>query len=105
MGVHEIERGTPVSYGGTWRATRPSRVATLPVGYADGYPRHVRGASVRVRDRRAPIVGAVCMDMLTIDLTDGPRAAVGDAATLVGTDGAAATPVDDPAGPRRTGYC
>ena len=44
MAIHDIAVGTPVSYGGLWRAARPSRVATLPLGYADGYPRHVRGA-------------------------------------------------------------
>ena len=44
MAIHDIAVGTPVSYGGLWRAARPSRVATLPIGYADGYPRHVRDA-------------------------------------------------------------
>ena len=78
MAIHDIAVGTPVSYGGLWRAARPSRVATLPLGYADGYPRHVRDAQVLVGGRRVPIVGAVCMDMLMIDVTDVPPA---DAAT------------------------
>jgi alanine racemase len=98
MAVHELAPGTAVSYGGTWRAARPSRIATLPVGYADGYPRHVRGASVLVRGRRAPIVGSVCMDMAMIDVTDVPGAAVGDVVTLIGADAADVITVDELAG-------
>jgi alanine racemase len=95
MAVHEIAAGTTVSYGGAWRATRTSRVATLPIGYADGYPRHVRDACALVRGRRAPIVGAVCMDMLMVDVTDVPGVVVGDRVTLIGADGAQAISVDD----------
>ena len=82
MAVHDIAIGATVSYGGQWRAARPSRIATLPIGYADGYPRHVQGATALVGGRRVPIVGAVCMDMLMIDVTDVPGAAVGAAVTL-----------------------
>jgi alanine racemase len=95
MAVHQIPPGTGVSYGGIWRAARPSRIATLPIGYADGYPRHVQGASALVAGRRVPIVGAVCMDMLMIDATDLPEAALGGAVTLIGRDGAEAITVDD----------
>jgi alanine racemase len=70
-------------------------VATLPLGYADGYPRHVRGAEVLVRGHRAPIVGAVCMDMMMVDLTDVPGAVVGDPVTLIGVDGAERIAVED----------
>jgi alanine racemase len=100
MAIHEIGPGTPVSYGGLWRAERPSRVGTLPVGYADGYPRHVRDAQVLVGGRRVPIVGAVCMDMLMIDVTDVPEAdaGLGAAVTLIGRDGAEQITVDDLAG-------
>jgi alanine racemase len=98
MAVREIEPGTGVSYGGTWRAARRTRVATLPIGYADGYPRHVRGASALLAGRRAPIIGAVCMDMLMIDVTDLPESALGGPVTLIGGDGAAAITVDDLAG-------
>lgn len=87
MAVRQIPTGTGVSYGGLWRAPRPSRVATLPVGYADGYPRHVRGAEVLVRGRRVPVVGAVCMDMLMIDVTDVPGAGLGEVVTLLGQGG------------------
>jgi alanine racemase len=95
MTIHDLPPGTTVSYGGTWTAARPSRVATLPVGYADGYPRHVTDAAVLVRGRRAPIVGVVCMDMLMVDVTDVPGAAVDDLATLLGSDGAESITIDD----------
>jgi alanine racemase len=95
MAVREIPAGTGVSYGGTWRATRPTRVATLPIGYADGYPRHIRHASVLLAGRRAPIIGVVCMDMLMIDVTDLPEAALAGPVTLIGRDGADQITVDD----------
>ena len=70
-------------------APRPSRIATLPVGYADGWSRLLsnRGA-VLVRGRRAPIVGRVCMDLCMVDVTDVPGAEVGDEVVLLGTQGA-----------------
>jgi alanine racemase len=95
MAIHELAPGTTVSYGGTWRAARASRIATLPIGYADGYPRHVRDAAVLARGRRVPIVGAVCMDMLMVDVTDVPGASVDDLVTLLGTDGAESISIDD----------
>jgi alanine racemase len=100
MALHDVPAGTPVSYGGLWRAARPSRIATLPVGYADGYPRHVRDACVLVGGRRVPVVGAVCMDMLMIDVTDVPPAdaGLGGAVTLIGRDGPDQITVDDLAG-------
>ena len=97
MAIVEL-RGATVSYGGLWHAPRPSRIATLPIGYADGYPRHVTGAAALIRGRRVPVVGAVCMDMLMIDVTDAPGSAVGDAVTLIGSDGAERISVDDLAG-------
>jgi alanine racemase len=95
MALHDLAPGTPVSYGGLWRAPRPSRIATLPIGYADGYPRHVRDAMTLVRGRRVPVVGAVCMDMLMVDVTDLPGASLGDPVTLIGRDGAERITVDD----------
>ncbi len=100
MALHDIPVGTPVSYGGLWRAARPSRVATLPVGYADGYPRHVRDACALVAGRRVPVVGAVCMDMLMIDVTDVPvaEAGMGSVVTLIGRDGGEEITIDEIAG-------
>jgi len=94
MAVRDVAVGTGVSYGGIWRAARPSRVATLPVGYADGYPRHVRGAEVLLAGQRVPIVGAVCMDMLMIDVTDLPASALDGPVTLIGRDGVEEITVD-----------
>lgn len=116
MALRTIQPGTAVSYGGQWVAARTTRVATLPIGYADGYPRHVRGAEVLVRGRRCPVIGAVCMDMLMIDVTDvtdvaavtqagsgtahsaGPASgdvSVGDRATLIGAQGEETITVDE----------
>lgn len=95
MAMRDVPAGTAVSYGGLWRAARPSRIATLPVGYADGYPRHVRGAETLLRGRRVPVVGSVCMDMMMVDVTDVPDAAVEDPVTLIGRDGDESISVDD----------
>jgi alanine racemase len=95
MAIHDVPLGGTVSYGGRWRAARSSRIATLPVGYADGYPRHVREAAVLVRGRRVPVTGVVCMDMMMVDVTDLPEVTVGDKVTLIGRDGAEAISIDD----------
>lgn len=83
--VRELPAGAPVSYGGLWTAPRASRVATIPVGYADGYPRRATGAAqVIVGGTRCPVVGAVCMDLIVVDVTDVPAARVGDEVVLIG---------------------
>ncbi len=80
-----VPPGTAVSYGGTWTARRTTRIATLPVGYADGYPRRLSNrGQVLVRGQRAPVVGRVCMDLCMVDVTDVPGAAVGDEVVLLG---------------------
>jgi len=86
--LKSVPPGTAVSYGGTWTARRPSRIATLPVGYADGYPRRLSNrAQVLLRGRRAPVVGRVCMDLCMVDVTDVPGAALGDEVVLLGRQG------------------
>jgi len=95
MALHRVRPGAAVSYGGGWRAGRESAIATLPIGYADGYPRHIEGAEVLVRGKRAKVVGAVCMDMMMIDVTDIDGAAVGDDVVLIGRDGAETLLADD----------
>ena len=78
-----------VSYGETWRATRPTQIATLPVGYAHGYPRRLCGrAEVIVRGQRCPIVGSICMEMMMVDVTD-VDVEVNDEVVLIGADGEA----------------
>jgi alanine racemase len=83
--VREVAAGTPVGYGALWRAQRLSRVATIPMGYADGLSRHLSNrGSVLVRGARAPIVGAVSMDMAMIDVTDVPGASIKDEVVVLG---------------------
>ena len=94
MALHEVAAGQGVSYGGLWRPARKARVATIPIGYADGYPRHIRGAQVLIRGRRAPVVGAVCMDMMMVDVSRVAGASLGDQVTLIGRDEHEAITVD-----------
>lgn len=82
----EVAVGATVGYGRTWRALRPTRLAVLPVGYADGYPRTLGNrARVLVHGVPAPVVGRVCMNVMMIDVTDVPEVAVGDPVVLLGT--------------------
>lgn len=86
--LKELPEGHSVGYGMTFRTERPSRIATLPVGYADGYPRRLSNAGeVLVRGRRAPVVGRVSMDLITIDVTDIADADIGDEVVLMGRQG------------------
>jgi alanine racemase len=86
--LKDIPAGTPVGYGSTWRAPRPTRLATLPLGYNDGVPWTREGCGdVLIRGRRAPIVGRVSMDYTTVDVGMIPDVRVGDAATIIGRDG------------------
>lgn len=87
--IKDLAPGAAVSYGGTFVAEHPMRVATIPVGYGDGYPRSLSNKGcVLIRGRRAPIIGRVCMDQFMVDVTDIPEAKEGDMATLIGSDGA-----------------
>lgn len=83
--VRTIAAGNSVGYGAMWRAQRDSRVAVLPVGYADGLPRRASGnAEVAIRGRRVPLIGLISMDIAIADVTDLPEAQVGDAVVLLG---------------------
>lgn len=86
--VKTLPAGAQISYGGTYTTTRETRVATIPVGYADGYPRSLSGRGhVLIHGRSAPILGRVCMDQFMVDVTDVPNVVQGDEVTLVGRDG------------------
>ncbi len=86
--IKEIEAGTAVSYGGTYVADRVRRVATIPVGYGDGYPRGLSGKGyILINGKKAPILGRVCMDQFMVDVTEIPEAAMGDRVTLIGREG------------------
>lgn len=83
--IKTVSKGATVSYGATWRAKRVSRIATLPIGYGDGYPRALSNkASVLVAGKRCPVIGRVTMDQTMIDVTGAPRASVGADAVLIG---------------------
>ena len=83
-----LEAGREISYGGTYTTTKPTRVATVPVGYADGYRRSLSGRFyVLIRGKKAPILGRICMDQMMVDVTDIPDAAQGDTVVLVGSSG------------------
>jgi len=85
MRLKELPAGHVIGYGKTFQTSRPSRIATLPVGYADGYDRLLSNrAEVLVRGRRVPVVGRVSMDLITIDVTDIPDATAGDEVILLG---------------------
>lgn len=85
ISVKTVKSGTRVGYGGTWRAERDTVVGVAAVGYGDGYPRHLKsGTPVLVNGRRVALVGTVSMDMINLDLTDVPVAAVGDPVVLWG---------------------
>ena len=86
--LKDHRRGARIGYGSTWRAPRRSRIATLPVGYDDGYRfAFSNRAEVLLRGRRCPVVGRVSMDYVCVDVTRVPGAEVGDVVTLLGRDG------------------
>ena len=86
--IKTLEAGREISYGGTYVTTAPTVVATIPVGYADGYRRNLSGKfHVLIRGRKAPILGRVCMDQMMVDVTDIPDVCVNDQVVLVGRYG------------------
>ncbi|MGX8687509.1 MAG: alanine racemase [bacterium] len=86
--IKDVPSGVRVSYGGTYETVRPTRIATIPVGYADGYPRSLSGRGcVLIRGKKAPILGRVCMDQFMVDVTHIPEAAEDDEVVLMGRDG------------------
>ena len=86
--VKTLPAGCPISYGGTYVTTAPTTVATIPVGYADGYRRSLSGKFyVLIHGQRAPILGRICMDQMMVDVTNVPDVKPDELVTLVGTNG------------------
>lgn len=91
--LRTIEAGGSVGYGATWRATKPTRVAVLPIGYADGLPRRASGhAQAAIRGVRVPLIGVISMDIAIADVSALPVVEVGDPAVLLGRASASADP-------------
>lgn len=94
--VKEVEKGTPISYGGTFVSPRKMKIATIPVGYGDGYPRSLSNKGyVLIKGKRAPIVGRVCMDQFMVDVTEIEDVSFMDKVTLIGKDGEECITVDE----------
>lgn len=88
VNLRRVPKGTPISYGHTYHTKRKSTIATVSVGYGDGYPRLLsNNAEVLCHGKRAKILGTICMDLMMIDVTDIPQAKLGDIVTLIGRDG------------------
>ena len=85
--LKELEKGRVISYGATYETSKKQRIATIPVGYGDGYPRSLSNKGyVLIHGKKAPICGRICMDQFMVDVTDIPEAKEGDIVTLVGKD-------------------
>lgn len=95
--VKDVEQDTCISYGRTFKTTRPSRIATIPIGYADGYTRLLSNKGrVLIHGRSAPIAGRICMDQCMVDVTDlGVEVKTGDEAVLFGRQGEAFISVEE----------
>lgn len=87
--VKEVAKGEGISYNSTFITDRVTKVATIPVGYGDGYPRQLSSKGrVLIHGKSAPIIGKICMDQFMVDVTDIPNVEQGDIVTLIGRDGA-----------------
>jgi len=86
--LKEVPRAYGISYGATYVSSKKTKVATWPLGYADGYPRLLSNkADVLINGKRAPIIGRVCMDQFMVDVTNIPASKVGDEVVLIGKQG------------------
>ncbi len=101
--VFEVSAGTPIGYGMRWTAPRPSRLATLPIGYGDGWPRsHLNNGWALVGGQRVPMVGAISMDGLVVDVTDADAVGLDDEFVLIGRQGDDEITADEVAAQRGT---
>jgi len=94
--LKELEKGRTISYGATYETVGSRKIATIPVGYGDGYPRSLSNRGyVLIRGRKAPICGRICMDQFMVDVTHIPGVQEGDVVTLVGSDGGACITMEE----------
>lgn len=94
--IKEVPSGFPISYGSTFVTPKAMRIATVPIGYGDGYPRSLSGKGfVLIKGQKAPIIGRICMDQMMVDVTEIIDAKEGDKVTLIGTDGAFSIKADE----------
>ena len=94
--VKWVEAGTPISYGGTFVTEKRTKIATIPLGYGDGYARSLSNkADVLIRGKRCRVIGRICMDQFMVDVTDLPEVDYGDKVTLIGFDGDEHIPVEE----------
>ncbi|MCP4896720.1 MAG: alanine racemase [bacterium] len=94
--IKDVPRGATVGYGRTWTSLRPTRLAVIPIGYSDGYPRSVGNrAYVLIGGRRCPVVGRVCMNIIMADVTDLSDVSVGDEVVLIGQQGSERIEVEE----------
>jgi alanine racemase len=101
--VFEVAAGTPVGYGLRWTAARRSRLATLPIGYGDGWPRsHLNNGFALVQGTRVPMVGAISMDGVVVDVSDAGTVGLDDEFVLIGRQGDLVITVDEVAAQRQT---
>ena len=92
---HEIQSGDAVSYGGTFVAEKPKKIATISAGYGDGYPRSLSNKGyILIHGKKAPILGRICMDQFMVDVTEIPEAKELEEVTLMGRDGKEVLSVD-----------
>ncbi len=94
--VKWVEAGTPISYGGTYVTEKRTKIATIPIGYGDGYARSLSNkADVIIHGKRARVIGRICMDQFMVDVTDIENVEYGDKVTLIGYDGDEHVPVEE----------
>ena len=93
--IKEVPTGSAIGYGGTYKTTRPTRIAILPMGYYEGYDRGLsNGAYVLIRGKRGPVRGRVCMNVMMVDVTDIPEARLEDEVVLLGSQGEETIPAE-----------
>ncbi len=94
--IKELEKNRQISYGGTYTTTGKTRIATIPVGYGDGYPRSLSNKGwVLLNGKRANIIGRICMDQFMIDITNISDVKIGDEVVLIGKSGSQIITMED----------